>query len=517
MRQLLLRRRLLIPALAFLVLAAAVGLWLWNEKRPKRVRREHADTVAKEYEFLTERIVAKHPWATHWLTRKEAEQDLDQLEWYLERRYSYLKMKGVDYRAALDTIRSSLGDGIPTGALALQIHKFLMLFGDGHTVVRSLRDCFIPVGYAPFLVTESAGRLVAFKVDRSAFLDADHHYLESMDGIPVERWLEAARETVARGSPQYVRQRSVRNLRYVQYLRRELGLKESDAVQVELASEDEKSRRTLELKLAIKFPRYGIGAARASEVLPGNVGYLRMPAIMYHTAEFQADLMAIMDRLKETRALIIDVRENGGGSRAPLLTLFPFFAGPDDPPRIANVAAYRLHEGDRRDKKEGYLEDRYVFPLTSRRWSGAERAVLESFAKTFRPEWSPPEDEFSAWHYLVLGRSEDTRYYHYDRPVIILMSTTNYSACDIFLGAFKGWKNVTLMGTPSGGGSGRYRTYRLHNSLIAVNLSSMASFRPNGKLYDGNGIQPDIIAEPIATDFIGETDPVLDAALERLR
>jgi len=41
----------------------------------------------------------------------------------------------------------------------------------------------------------------------------------------------------------------------------------------------------------------------------------------------------------------------------------------------------------------------------------------------------------------------------------------------------------------------------------------MASFQPNGKLYDGNGFQPDIIIEPVPIDFIGETDTVLDTAI----
>ncbi|MCP4614694.1 MAG: hypothetical protein GY845_38935 [Planctomycetes bacterium] len=65
---------------------------------------------------------------------------------------------------------------------------------------------------------------------------------------------------------------------------------------------------------------------------------------------------------------------------------------------------------------------------------------------------------------------------------------------------------------PSGGGSGCSRDYRLRNSHIRVHLSSMVSFQPNGKLYDGNGIQPDVIIEPIPIDFIGKTDSLLDAA-----
>jgi C-terminal processing protease CtpA/Prc len=44
----------------------------------------------------------------------------------------------------------------------------------------------------------------------------------------------------------------------------------------------------------------------------------------------------------------------------------------------------------------------------------------------------------------------------------------------------------------------------------------MASFQPNGKLYDGNGIQPDMIAEPVPTDYIGQSDTVLDKALRTI-
>ncbi|MEM7737044.1 MAG: hypothetical protein AAF267_14780 [Deinococcota bacterium] len=43
----------------------------------------------------------------------------------------------------------------------------------------------------------------------------------------------------------------------------------------------------------------------------------------------------------------------------------------------------------------------------------------------------------------------------------------------------------------------------------------MASFQPSGLLYDGNGVQPDILIEPIPTDFLmDQTDSVLDAAIE---
>lgn len=199
----------------------------------------------------------------------------------------------------------------------------------------------------------------------------------------------------------------------------------------------------------------------------------------------------------------------GGGSRAPLRVLLPFFMADNAPPKVVNVAAYRL--GHRKD----ILDARWLYPEDWPGWSDEERAAIEQTRKTFRPEWNPPEGEFSQWHYFVISPLQE-EYYYYNRPVIILMDTTNFSASDIFLGAFKGHPNITLMGTPSGGGSGRYQLYRLRFSYIAFTLSSMASFRPDGSLYEDNGIEPDIVIEPAAIDFIGQTDTISDAAISRL-
>ncbi|NRA58342.1 MAG: hypothetical protein HRU13_09555 [Phycisphaerales bacterium] len=39
---------------------------------------------------------------------------------------------------------------------------------------------------------------------------------------------------------------------------------------------------------------------------------------------------------------------------------------------------------------------------------------------------------------------------------------------------------------------------------------------PDGRLYDGNGIQPDVLVPIEPFDLIGETDTQLDAAVEHL-
>jgi C-terminal processing protease CtpA/Prc len=77
-----------------------------------------------------------------------------------------------------------------------------------------------------------------------------------------------------------------------------------------------------------------------------------------------------------------------------------------------------------------------------------------------------------------------------------------FSATDIFLGALKGLPNVTLAGRPSGGGSGFKQSFTLPRSRIEVRCASMASFAPDGRLYDLHGIEPDASLGPEPAYFL---------------
>ncbi len=305
------------------------------------------------------------------------------------------------------------------------------------------------------------GRLVAFKPDRSDFVDSKFPFLRDIDGLPIDSWLKAVGKFTAKGSHQYLRYHSIRNLRYIECVRKEFGLSRSGSIEVQLESTDGSSTKRIELPLVKERPIYGFWPRPETEikswedfrvessVLPPNIGYMRF-VMMLGEPEFLDALIAAMRSFVQTDGLIIDIRTNGGGGRAPLHTLFPFFMDEDQSPHVVNVAAYRLGV----KKINADFKARYLYPASSGHWSDAERTVINSFAGTFRTEWTPPQGQFSRWYYFVISRSSDERYYYYNKPVVILMDRYNFSACDIFLGAFKGWKNVTLMGQPSGGGSG---------------------------------------------------------------
>lgn len=77
------------------------------------------------------------------------------------------------------------------------------------------------------------------------------------------------------------------------------------------------------------------------------------------------------------------------------------------------------------------------------------------------------------------------------RPVHFLIDPLCYSATEDFLHGLQGLPHVQLVGQRTGGGSGRPRTIRLRDHLIAT-ISTALTFDREGRCIEGNGFAPDI-------------------------
>ena len=490
----------------------------------KRVERAHSGAVAEKFKFLAERVEPRSPEGKDLLGRKQAEEDLDELEQHLLARYAYLARNDVDYEAAFDTVRASLDDkGVPRGAFALQLHRLLAVFADGDTGALVDVQTDLPGGYLPFLTAEvRRGKVVAYDPGGAGLVDLDRPVLAKLDGVEVEKWIEAAKSIAPGGSPQFVRRQSVANLRFVNYLRDRLKLPRKDVVSVELSSADGNNGGAIEMKLAdepVKPPRPREGLRRTLE---GNVGYLRLASV----GEDPNFIRALHDAMAESRGtagLVIDVRRGGALGPGALRELMPYFMDPAaDGARVVNVVAYRLNaeKGEQANARDGFLADRRVYPITSAVWTDAERDAMAKFARDFEPEWKLPGPEFSAWHCMVVSprrEGEGGPYYHYDKPVVVLADAGTSGTAEVLMAALKSRKGATLMGTASAGAIGRSEAVRLANSGIAVRICTTASYRPDGKLFDGRGVEPDVELWPEPNDFIGRTDSMLEAAVKRIK
>ena len=434
---------------------------------------------------------------------------VDAFQTALDERWSYRHANRADFGGAITALRKRIEAGIGADELGIELQRILALGIDGHSGVSGYS---LPRGGClPFLVEAAGERFVAFDPERRHFLGDGLPFLVKLDGRPVTDWCAAAAVLVSKGSPQYVRRRCLLQLRELDYWRERMELPKKATVEVELADGSGKVRKVVTLPLAAAPLAAGPWPSGGSRVLEGNVGYLRLPTMVEATSV--PEIRTWMPRFRDTAGLVVDVRDNNGGDRDALLLLYSYLAAPDDPPHVFTAACYRLHPAHKEDHLAGHHR---MFRADAPQWSERERQAVAAFAKRFRPRWNPPAGQFSDWHYMALSRLADPETYHYDKPVVVLMNGRCFSATDIFLAGLKGLMNVRLLGTPSAGGSAYTQDVPLGATPLTLRIGSMASFQADGRLFDGNGIRPDVVVEPVPGYYIGARDNVLEEAMKRV-
>ena len=448
------------------------------------------------------------------LSREDALADVDDLELILENCYAYLERRGANWRGALDALRASIKEPLAAATFQHRVARVLTVFGDPHT---RLSVPPVPEPRVPVMFVMDGERLAVLTPGR-ALLDDAHPYLAAINDVPAAKWLAAAGHIVSQASPQFRRHMALEQLNAVSTVARELKIP-AETVTLTLENADRTQQVKQELKASTRG-RSGSGTwpDTKSEVRADGIGYLRIPQMDSGDA-FTGSLNEWMRKFADTRGLIIDVRDNGGGTQDAIRTLLPWLMKPGDPMKIVNIAAYRLPVPLAKPNRSGFLgmHGRELHPVTSSVWNESQATLIRSFLSTWKPQWTLPAGKFSDWHVMGIAHDTNPDAGIYTRPVIVLHDEGCFSATDNFLGALKGHPGVTLMGTASGGGSGRMADYQLPHSRLALTLCQMASFSSDGRTYDGNGVAPDVVLAPKLEDHLrGKGDSMLDAALLQL-
>jgi C-terminal processing protease CtpA/Prc len=188
--------------------------------------------------------------------------------------------------------------------------------------------------------------------------------------------------------------------------------------------------------------------------LTGNVGYVAIN-------NFEQDSIvpwfdAAMARLGGVRALIIDVRHNGGGNSDP-----------------GNQIVRRLSTR---------------VSLTAEAWTRAYLPAIRAWGMGVGRHWFAPD---------TLAPHPDI---HYGMPVALLVGPATFSAAEDFTVAFR-QMGRGFFALP-GGGSARVRTK--HDRFA------------DGTEFTGVGIQPDILVRPTVAGVRAGRDEVLEAAVKAL-
>jgi hypothetical protein len=471
-------------------------------------------------------------WRTQFVSRKDARMDLAALDSLMADHYAYNDADNLDEVAVLKIVAENLPERILVGDFAMQLQKALALSIDGHapriagvnmTGERErIEDNPPGQHYFPFELRSTGSRIVAFDGVRRALIDPAHPYVSSIDGIVVSDWIEAAQSIIVEGTPQLRWHRGSWQLGNIGFLRMEMNRPMSGIATVVFENENRSSQveKTVELvgvSVAAR-ERYPFAEDAATRI-PEDIAYFRIRR-MESDPDYISSFATWIQQSRNARGAIVDIRDNGGGSRLPLITLLPHLLDSDAQPVVVNAGRLKLKPGcpgpGCETPEEGYLANRFMLPLRAISQGTPRRMALDKWLPGFAPNWTPSDEGFSEWHYLIVD--PDLSPALFGKPVVILMNSGNFSASDIFLSALKGRQGVTLIGTASSGGSARQNEHILPGSDLAVRLASMASFQAsNSRLYDGVGIEPDIKMEAEPGFFVNQSDRILSRAIELIR
>lgn len=180
------------------------------------------------------------------------------------------------------------------------------------------------------------------------------------------------------------------------------------------------------------------GFAKA-EVLPGNVGYLKIRFFLqveycHHTAD------AAMSFIANTDALIIDLRDNHGGQPALITYLLSYVF--DDPTHVNDIYSPTTHK-------------------THQWWTSSVVPGLRYGGK---------------------------------KPIYVLTSSSTFSGGEEFAYDLQSLKRATIVGEKTKGGAHPVRLFRV-TSHLAIAIPYAEAINPiTGTNWEGKGVIPNVIA-----------------------
>lgn len=206
------------------------------------------------------------------------------------------------------------------------------------------------------------------------------------------------------------------------------------------------------------------------KLLADDIGYLALNS--FESNDVRTLFAAVYPQLSQTRALIIDIRENGGGNGNLGYEVLSYLTA------------------------QSFYTSRWMtrnYHPTFRAWQRAPRWYSEP-VESVAPHSSSP----------------------YTRPVVVLTSARTFSAAEDFVVAFDEMKRGKIIGEPTGGSTGQPLAFDLPGGGTARICTKRDTYA-DGQEFVGVGVSPQVLIHPTVRDVRNGQDTVLRRALEELK
>jgi carboxyl-terminal processing protease len=219
--------------------------------------------------------------------------------------------------------------------------------------------------------------------------------------------------------------------------------------------------------------RQGESSKKASfefRLLPGDVAYVALNSFEDDAAEKEWD--DHWPEIEHAKSLILDLRENGGGSDSIGYHILGSLITKESPSELSRSTKW---------------------VATYRAWGDAETPVR-----------------------FPVGKIHPDPARHFARPVALLISPRTFSAGEDMVVAFAQAHRGILVGEATGGSSGQPLTFKLPGGGTARICTKHDSFA-DGREFVGAGVVPDVPVHITQSDIVAGRDRVLESALNWLR
>ena len=213
------------------------------------------------------------------------------------------------------------------------------------------------------------------------------------------------------------------------------------------------------------------GETLSFKQLPNNLGYLKIHNFV-DTKEFRPKFDSLYAKILDTDGLIIDVRENFGGSR--------------------QITHYVL----KHFTNNSFKTVNWKSPMNV----GAHKA------------WGQNEDWYEKEGYEI-NPFKDRNIY--GKPLSVIADESSFSGAEDFCVGFLTIQRGKLIGRKTAGSTGSPIMFNLPGGALVL-VCAKKDFFPNGKEFVGYGIKPDIEVKTTIKDIIENRDAALDIAIKDL-
>ncbi len=474
------------------------------------------------------------------IEKEAALADLKEFIQLLETQSSYFQVADYNFESHFEKVKEKISyqDSVPIHFLAFQMEKIIAETFDRHASVTMEDFDEDDIGifnlHFPFAVAPLNGKAVGLIKNKSTkkynYYSEEYPYVKSINNIPVIKFIEQyayKRKNSPRAAKLYDGIKDLRDIGELFFKQDELSQKKIDIVLT-----NGKTDKAITLPFSKKKNRWrnightqDLALIRASyfdepfdynkldKWQEDSIAYLQLPAMFSYRefTELETHLKTTINKYKDAKALIVDIRGNGGGTRDILNTLAGYIVQPEQSPWVANVAYIRNDQQIDEDIES--MNSRYLYSYYSEKFTDDDRKAIDRFKNGFKTELKFNLRKFSNPFYMVL-ESNGTPL---KCPVYVLVDEQSFSAASVFTSALKGLANVKIVGVTTNGSSGRSNKFYLSNSNIKIKISTMLSFQRNGKTLDGNGTKPDIIIQRDELHILGKRDSQLNKLINRIK